>query len=169
MAKLSSSLPKGNGLGVAVRRLADGDPVVALVVLRRQKRVTDYEKDETELYLKISEVEAVHPDDLYLAKRLMGRALEARTGQPTLPYDLERALEGVFDGIDLDYPEMSPGERVTLPEAEETPPKPNYCIHCGQEIHAREIVEEDGARRAGWADTWDRIDCPGNEKGHRLS
>lgn len=117
MAKLSGSLPKGHGLGPAIRRLSEGDPVVALVVLRRQKRVEDYEKSEVELVVKIAEVETVQPDDLYLARDLMRRALEARTGQPTLPYDLEQALEGIFEGVTLDYPDGPPAD----PEGSDEP------------------------------------------------
>lgn len=160
MAKLSGSLPKGHGLNPAIRRLSQGDPVVGLVVLRRMKRVEDYEKGETELVVKISEIEAIHTEDLYLARRLMERALEARTGQPVLPYDLEAALEGVFDGVDLDYPQGSPVAQEPLPKAA----PPTFCKYCREAIHY-EQVEGDLWR---WTDDGDP-DCSGNPEGHEAS
>lgn len=156
MAKLNGSLPKGHGLGPAVRRLAEGQPVVALVVLRRFRRVEDYEKDETELIVKISEIEAIRRGDLFLAQDLMRRALEDRTGQPTLPYDLEKALEGVFEGLDLDVPEVAENGQEPLPVADLPKPEiPAVCDHCGKP------VDRDSD---GWWSTADKsTDCTKNE------
>lgn len=165
MAKLSSSLPKGHGLNVAVRRLAQGDPVVALVVLRRFTKTENFEKGETELTLKVSEVEAIHPDDLYLAKRLMERALEARTGQPVLPYDLETALEGVFEGLGLDYPKEPGRRQEALPIADEpVAQEPSYCTHCGKKIQYAQ-AEADGLWH--WRSE-DGYDCPDTAGGHEV-
>lgn len=155
MTKLSSSLPKTHGLGPAARRLVNGDPVVALVVLRRQRRVEDYEKGETELVAKISEIEVIQRADLYLAEQLMRRALEARTGQPTLPYDLEEALKGIFEGVDLQVPfplDDAPEAQQPLPEGdpEDAPepadghPEPEtspvlFCDSCGRPVERDDL------------------------------
>jgi hypothetical protein len=129
--KFQGKLPPQNGLTVAARRLGEKQPVVALVVLRAKQRVEDFEKGETELVAKISQIEVVLPEDLLLVEDLMRRSLEFRTGTPVLPYDLEKAIRALFTTADLDPDPRDDDAQPELPLAG-TPAM--VCDHCGVEL-----------------------------------
>jgi hypothetical protein len=105
MTKLSSSLPEGeaNGLSVIARSLID-EPhrVHAAVVLLDCKRVsTDFDDGSVVATARIRRLEIILGQDHERAEQIVRRAFEQRTGQMTLPIDLEDELNAAFDGIDL--------------------------------------------------------------------
>ena len=102
--KLKSTLPKGDadGLSPLEGRLDATEPtgvpvqVVAIAILDVVSRTESLLTNERELTLKLRRVEAVVPDDAEHASRMLLRAFERRTGQTTLPIDLEDDLRSAF-------------------------------------------------------------------------
>lgn len=158
--KFQGKLPPQHGLSVAARRLAERQPVVALVVLKAKQRVEDFEKGETELVAKVAQIEVVLPLDLPLVEDLMRRSLEFRTGTPVLPYELEKAVKALFDTADLDPdPRDDDGQPelpLTEPQAADDATVAAACDHCGRTVHR----DED----SWWADADGSTDCPDNKE-----
>lgn len=108
-AFLSGRLPSGeaNGLAAIVRALVD-DPgaVHVLVVLADCVKVTQLvESGATVPTVRIRRVEAISdPDDMAALRRLLMREYERRTGQPTLPLELENDVEAAFGGVETPPP-----------------------------------------------------------------
>lgn len=101
------ALPKGdaNGLGAQAARLNKDRAAtyVAIVVFTVPKLVTDDEKEIITLVPKIRQVELVTlPQDAAVVHRALMRSYEDRTGQTTLPFDLEIDVNKAFDAIDPD-------------------------------------------------------------------
>lgn len=100
MTKLSTSLPSGdgNGLTALVRDLIEEPRKVNVVVaLVDCKRITtDNDSGEVEPTARIRRIEAITNDDLELVHKILRRALERRTGQTVLPFDLEEDLHEAF-------------------------------------------------------------------------
>ena len=114
--KRNALLPKGeeNGLAGIARELID-DPkrYRAVIAIVDCKRVTVDQDTHDELAtIRLRRVEVVLPADLGSAEKLIRRALEFRTGQATLPLELEDELEQAFrdmsepdSPVDPDEPE----------------------------------------------------------------
>jgi len=114
--KRNALLPKGeeNGLAGIARELID-DPkrYRAVIAIVDCKRVTVDQDTHDELAtIRIRRAEVVLPADLGQAEKLIRRALEFRTGQATLPLELEDELEQAFrdmsepdSPVDPDEPE----------------------------------------------------------------
>lgn len=160
--KFQGKLPPQHGLAMAARRLGEKQPVVAVVVLRAKQRVEDFEKGETELVAKVSQIEVVLPMDLRLVEDLMRRSLEFRTGTPVLPYDLEKALRAVFDTVDLD---PDPADDDAQPELPLTDDQPIVKGTADGELSAVcDYCERPVTRNADswWADADGDTDCTKN-------
>jgi hypothetical protein len=98
--KLTGSLPKGdaNGLGPIIGDLVD-DPAalhVVLAIVDTKKITTDADTGEVVPTVRVRRIEALLPDDLKAARRLMERALERRTGKTVLPLTLEDDVREAF-------------------------------------------------------------------------
>jgi hypothetical protein len=112
--KRNALLPKGeeNGLAGIARELID-DPAryrAAIVILDCKRVTIDQDTREEVATIRIRRAEVVLPDDLAAAEQLIRRALEFRTGQTTLPLELEDELEQAFrEMTDPDSPE-DPGD-----------------------------------------------------------
>jgi hypothetical protein len=104
VTKLTSSLPKGeaNGLQHLARALLDNphDVHVVIALVDCKKIDTDVDTGDVEPTARIRRVEAVTGDDKSVAATMLRRALERRTGQTVLPYDLEEDMRTVFGDFD---------------------------------------------------------------------
>ncbi len=104
MTKISSSLPAGDGNGLAAiaRQLIDTphDVHVVVALVDCKKVTTDHDTGEVEPTARIRRVEAIGAGDLPVAQKMLRRALEHRTGQTVLPFDLEEDLRQAFGRID---------------------------------------------------------------------
>jgi hypothetical protein len=104
MTKLASGLPKGeaNGLDQLARKLLDNPHEVHVVIalVDCSKIATNVDSGDVEPTARIRRVEAVSGDDKSVAATMLRRALERRTGQTVLPYDLEEDMRTVFGDFD---------------------------------------------------------------------
>ncbi len=104
MTKLSSNLPPGagHGLNLLHDELVDNPQaihvVIALIDCKDVK--TDSDSGEITPTARFRRIEVVDPADRDAAQRIMARALERRTGQTVLPFELEQATLAAFGGID---------------------------------------------------------------------
>ena len=105
MTKITSALPGGdaNGLTAIARQLIDSPHevhvVVALVDCKSIK--TDNDSGEVIPTARIRRIEALSDrEDMALSQKMLRRALERRTGQTVLPFDLEEDLRAAFGGVD---------------------------------------------------------------------
>ncbi len=117
-AKLTSSLPngEGNGLDVLIRDLV-GDPHrlhVVIGIVDCKKITTDNDSGEVVPTARFRRIEAVlDVEDKQVVKRLLQRALERRTGATVLPLDLEDELRAAFDDVNPQTGEMrEPGSEA---------------------------------------------------------
>ena len=101
--KLKAALPKGDADGLTpLDGRLDNEPgdapaqVVAIVILDVVSRTELLATHERELTLKMRRVEALLPEDAERASRMLQRAFEKRTGQTTLPIDLEDDVRSAF-------------------------------------------------------------------------
>jgi hypothetical protein len=123
--KTNALMPSGdnNGLALIAAELAaegrgDKPPRLrAVIALIDCRRVTvDADTHEEVATVRFRRVEVVLPGDMPAAEKLIRRALEARTDQPTLPLELEDELEATFremtavDPEDPDAPPTDPGD-----------------------------------------------------------
>ena len=111
--KLLARLPKGDrdgitGLEPAVTK--NRSPLVALVILDPQRINEDVDTGHREAVMRLRTIEALLPDDIAAALRLLRRAHEHRTGAVTLPIDLEDELRDVLRNIDLNTGEVNDDE-----------------------------------------------------------
>lgn len=104
MTKLTGSLPQGdsNGLDAIARRLIDEPREVHVVIalVDSKKTTTDNDTGAIEPTARIRRIEPIEGDDKELAAKMLRRALERRTGQAVLPFDLEEDLRSVFRDVD---------------------------------------------------------------------
>jgi hypothetical protein len=106
--KINSALPKGDADGLSaleVQMLKKLKPVVALVILEPTVIDEDVKTHEKSLKVGIRRIEALLPDDLETATRLLQRSFEARTGDATLPIELEDDINDALKGVDTYIPE----------------------------------------------------------------
>ena len=108
---ISGNLPKGDGNGlVAVlsELVRETNTQFVTIALVDCKKVTlDKDTGEKIPTVRVRRIEVLlDADDMKIARRLMERALSARTGQETLPYDLAAEIDGAFGSEDVaDYRE----------------------------------------------------------------
>lgn len=109
---LSSKLPEGNGNGLEpiAFKLKDPNQVhVCIAMVTGKGANTDYETGDIKTTVRVRRIEVIDDDeDLVLAHRLMMRALERRTGQESLPYDLEEEIRSAFPSSVEDLPLEDP-------------------------------------------------------------
>lgn len=102
--KLTTALPRGdaNGLGALVRDLIDtpGSLHAVIAIVDCKSITTDADTGEVVPTARIRRIEALLPDDLGTARRLMERAMEKRTGRAVLPLGLEDEMRAAFQDID---------------------------------------------------------------------
>jgi hypothetical protein len=117
--KIKSALPKGDSNGISPlepRIIKKSNPVVALVVLDEAGRYQDHETLEWEVTLRIRRIEALLAEDVEAATRLLQRAYESRTGESTLPLELENDIRDALKGVDLYVPETQQAEPMAVPD-----------------------------------------------------
>jgi len=104
MTKLSSTLPggDGNGLAAITRQLIDNpeEVHVAIALVDCMRKTTETDTGEVEPTARIRRIEVINGVDRELAQKMLRRALEERTGQTVLPMDLEDDLRAAFGNID---------------------------------------------------------------------
>jgi hypothetical protein len=114
MTKLASALPGGDANGlVAIARALIDEPHqvhVAIVLVDCKRITTDADSGEVVPTARIRRVEVIQENDRDLAAKMLRRALEARTGQVVLPFDLEEDLRAAFGNIDPNTGEILGGE-----------------------------------------------------------
>jgi hypothetical protein len=105
---MSGKLPKGDGNGLVailselVRDTGKEGPIFVAVALIDGKRVVlDKDTGEKIPQVRVRRIEVILDDeDKGVCRRLMERSLSRRTGQETLPYDLEAEIEEAFGSSD---------------------------------------------------------------------
>jgi hypothetical protein len=104
--KLMGALPGGDNNGAAaiggelVRDPHRMHPMLVIVDCRRVS--TDADTGEQTATVRVRRIEALLPDDLPAAQRLLRRALEHRLGKTVLPLDLEDEITAAFEQLTLD-------------------------------------------------------------------
>lgn len=117
--KLNSALPKGDadGLsGLEAQMIKKQKPVVAMVILEPAIIDEDLETHEKSLKVRIRRIEALLPDDVEAASRLLQRSFESRTGDSTLPIELENDIKEALKGVDTYVPETPIEKVIDVPE-----------------------------------------------------
>lgn len=107
--KIQGRIPAGDRDGLTALEPAvtkNRSSLVAVVILDPKRIDEDVDTGHREAVMRIRSIEALLPDDIEAALRLLRRAYEHRTGQVTLPIDLEDELRNVFDAINLDTGEV---------------------------------------------------------------
>jgi hypothetical protein len=162
-AALVGKLPTGDGNGLnAIAGDLVKDPRrlrVAVIIFDVEDIDEKVRKDYTAARVCIRRVEVVRDSgDGAAMQRILMREFERRTGQTTLPFELEQEVEAAFAGLDTD--EVAVAEREAAeghvehagatedwsPMAELDAVNPAVCEQCGTEIHYDEAVP-------GWLDT----------------
>lgn len=114
MTKLSSELPGGdaNGLTAIARHLLDhpGDVHVVIGLVDCKRTTEDHDNGERIPTARVRRIEVVSADDVEVARQIMRRAVETRTGQTVLPIDLEDELREAFGAIDPHTGEILDGD-----------------------------------------------------------
>jgi hypothetical protein len=106
LVKLMGALPGGDNNGAAaigadlIKEPHRMRPMIAIVDCRRV--AIDSDSGERTATVRIRRIEALRPDDLGAAEKLMRRALESRTGATVLPLDLEDEIAAAFAEFDPD-------------------------------------------------------------------
>lgn len=103
--KINGALPKGNADGlshVETRVIQSRKMVAALVMLDPASIDEDVETGDKSVRMKIRRIEAILPEDVDAATRLLRRAFEDRTGQTTLPIEVEEDLDEALRGVRFD-------------------------------------------------------------------
>lgn len=119
--KIKATLPKGDSDGLSPIEavvVKQQKPVVALVILEPVKIDEDLKTREKEVVFGIRRVEALLADDVEAATRLLQRAFESRTGESTLPIDLEDDIRDALKGVDKYVPETQTVEEIEVPEGD---------------------------------------------------
>lgn len=126
--KLAGKLPAGdaNGLGPIEQRItAEPDSHVVVLMILDAKSVTmNTDTGESEATLRIRRLEALLPEDVEAGTRLIRRAFESRTGETTLPIEMEEDInsallkfgKGMYvPETDRDEPEAEPEVVIDVP------------------------------------------------------
>lgn len=123
--KLNSKLPKGDADGLSplegTLHKKPKSHVVALVILDVQGQYQDQETLAWEVTTKIRRIESILEEDREEATRFIRRAFESRTGETTLPIELEKDLESALKSAPL-YEPSDPPAGETPDDAEPEDP-----------------------------------------------
>lgn len=117
--KLNSALPKGEADGLTAlegQMLKKQKPIVALVILEPAAVAEDLKTHDKELKVGIRRIEALLPEDVEAATRLIQRSYESRTGDATLPIELENDINEALKGVDTYVPETQAEVVIDVPE-----------------------------------------------------
>lgn len=117
--KVKAGLPKGDADGLSAiepQAIKKQKPIVALVILEPAKLDEDLHTREKELIVSIRRIEALLPEDVEAATRLLQRAFESRTGEATLPIELENDVKDALKGVELYVPNTAPDDGPEVPE-----------------------------------------------------
>jgi hypothetical protein len=110
MTRLAPGLPSGdaNGLSAISRRLINSPHAITAVValVDCSRLLTDTDTGDVEPTARIRRIEPIVGEDVQLAQQILRRALEQRTGQTVLPFDLEEDLRTLGLQIDPDTGEV---------------------------------------------------------------
>ena len=101
--KGTALLPKGdkNGLSAIADELLK-EPLrlrAALVVFDCKRGTEDYDLSDTVVTVRVRRVEMVLAQDLGAVEQMIRRALEFRSGQPTLELELEDEIRQAFEAM----------------------------------------------------------------------
>lgn len=111
--KLKAALPKGDADGLSAvepQAIKKQKPIVALVILEPAKIDEDLHTREKELIVSIRRIEALLAEDVEAATRLLQRAFESRTGEATLPLELENDVKDALKGVEVYVPSTETAE-----------------------------------------------------------
>ena len=117
--KIQGRLPSGDRDGITALEPAvttNRSPLVAVVILDPKRIDEDVDTGHREAVMRIRSIEALLPEDVDAAMRLLRRAFEHRTGKVTLPIDLEDELRDVFTRINFETGEVDEDEATTEPD-----------------------------------------------------
>lgn len=113
-------LPKGeeNGLSpIAGNLVEEGSNraprrfYAAIVVLDCKRVAIDSDSGQEVATVRFRRIELLLPGDLAAAEKLIRRALEHRSGQTTLPLDLEDEIRDAFEAMTDDEPDDGKGPK----------------------------------------------------------
>jgi len=116
--KYKGALPKGDSDGLSSLEaiiLKQSQPVVAVVILEEHERRQMHDTKEWEVTMRMRRVEALLPDDVEAATRLLQRSFESRTGESTLPIELENDINDALKGVATYVPETEQ-LKIEVPE-----------------------------------------------------
>lgn len=120
-----SALPDGDANGMtSLARILLEEPEqthVVIAVVNCKKSTTDYDKHTREAYARVIRIEPINDaEDVTLAEQLMRRGLERRTGQETLPLEMEDEITSLFAEVLRGDPTILLGEQDDVPDADDT-------------------------------------------------
>lgn len=103
--KINGALPKGDADGIShvqPRVIQSRKMVAAVVMLDPASIDEDVETGDKSVRMRVRRIEALLPEDVDAATRLLRRAFEQRTGQTTLPIEVEEDLDEALRGVRFD-------------------------------------------------------------------
>lgn len=105
-AALGGNLPRGDANGLSAMagdliREPERKRVILAIIDNPTTKINNVSGDRTAT-VRVLRIEAVLPQDLGAAEKLMRRALEKRTGATVLPLELEEELTEAFAEFDPD-------------------------------------------------------------------
>jgi hypothetical protein len=111
---MSGKLPGGDGNGLTAvesRMIDDSNELfVAIAIIDCSKVTINKDTGERTATARARRIEVVlDGEDMRVARRLMMRALDRRTGREALPYSLEEELDSAFGSEDADDYREEPG------------------------------------------------------------
>lgn len=118
-----ANLPKGetNGLSAIAGELADEGMArkprrlrAALAVFDSRRVTVDADTHDEIVTVRFLRIETLLPEDLGAAEKLLRRALEARSGQTTLPLELQDELDDLFAQMADPDSAVDPDEPIDL-------------------------------------------------------
>jgi len=116
MTKLAAGLPdpEKNGLSMIARALVDRPHHVHVVIalIDCKKTMLDHDSGSLEPTARIRRIEVVRPEDHQAAEHVMRHALEERTGQDELPFDVAEEIREAFAGVDPRTGELLDTSRI---------------------------------------------------------
>jgi hypothetical protein len=117
--KVNGKLPQGDADGLSSLEaivLKKRQPVVVMMILEPTHVDQDLTSGQQTVRMGIRRVEPVLQDDIEAATRLIQRSFESRTGDSTLPIELENDVKEALKGVDTYIPETPVDEEVIVPE-----------------------------------------------------
>lgn len=117
--KINGKLPAGDADGVTSLEavvLKNQKPIVVMMILEPTHVDQDLGSGQKTVRMGIRRIEPVLPDDIDAATRLIQRSYESRTGDSTLPIELENDINSALKGVDTYIPETAQEEEILVPE-----------------------------------------------------